>query len=255
MTFSIVGTGNTAWFMATRLAAAGCSCTGIYGRNAESAKSLADRIGSTSYDLSNGVKDDADICILAVSDHAIGEVVASLSFSKGVLIHTAGSVNINAIKGAATHTGVMWPVYSIVKDNLPETKDIPIVWEASDDLAKKIISATANAISNISHEADSSQRISLHLTAVISNNFTNHLFAIAEQICAEKNLPFTLLYPIIQQSVNRLASLSPATQQTGPAKRRDTATMQRQLDMLGKHPQWQRIYEAISVSIMEMYKD
>lgn len=255
MTFSIIGTGNTAWFMATRLAAAGFSCTGIYGRNVDSARSLADRIGSTSYDLSNGVNDDADICILAVSDHAIGEVVASLPFSKAVLVHTAGSVNINVIKDAAKHTGVIWPVYSIVKNNLPGTKDIPIVWEASDEPAKKVISATVNAITNISHEADSGQRISLHLTAVISNNFTNHLFAIAEQICVERNLPFTLLYPIIQQSVNRLASLSPATQQTGPAKRHDTVTMHRQLDMLRQHPQWQRIYEAISVSIMEMYKD
>lgn len=255
MTFSIIGTGNTAWFMATRLAAEGFSCMGIYGRNVESAKALADQIGTNAFDLSNGVNDDADICVLAVSDHAIKEVAELLSLKKGVLVHTAGAVNVNTIKNAAAHTGVIWPVYSIVKNNLPTTREVPTVWEASDDVAKNIIATAANAITNIAREADSNQRISLHLTAVLSNNFTNHLFAIAEQICKEKELPFTLLHPIIQQSVNRLATASPATQQTGPAKRHDTATMRHQVEMLQQHPEWQRIYEAISVSIMEMYKD
>ena len=68
MTYYIVGTGNTAWFLATKLHAAGHLCKGIYGRDIAKATELANTIDANAYELTNGIPDNADVCILAVSD-------------------------------------------------------------------------------------------------------------------------------------------------------------------------------------------
>ena len=93
----------------------------------------------------------------------------------------------------------------------------------------------------------------MHLTAVLSNNFTNHLFAVSEKLCEEQNLPFSLLLPIIQQTVSRLSNTTAYTQQTGPAKRNDGIVLQNHVNMLEKHPEWQKLYEVLSESIKQMY--
>ncbi len=254
MTYRIIGTGNTAWFMATKLSSAGHTCLGIYGRNNDNAAELANAVNANPYNITSPVADDADVCIIAISDYAIADVALQLKFDKTVLVHTAGAVDINAISGSAQHSGVIWPLYSIVKNNLPVERNIPTICEASTSHAKEIIHAVTASFTDITYDADSNNRKWLHLSAVMSNNFTNHLFAISEKLCAEHNLPFSLLLPIIQQSVSRLDSSTAFAQQTGPAKRGDNQTMDKQMQMLQDHPEWQKIYASLNASIAEMYQ-
>ena len=253
MTFSIIGTGNIAWFFGTRLVTGRHHCTGVYSRNATSAKELAEALMSDKYGAISEIKDGAaDICFLAVSDAAIEQVAAQLSFKKTMLVHTAGAVALDSIKGAATDCAVLWPVYSILKHNLPGHRNIPTAWEASTTKAEKYILSIGNAITDVLFEAKYEQRKWLHLSAVISNNFINHLMAICEQVCAENNLPFSTLVPIIEQTFDRIKNASPKTLQTGPAIRKDTTTIEEHIALLSGHAQWQKIYEAITESISNL---
>lgn len=254
MTYTIIGTGNTAWFMATMLSKAGHQCNGVYGRDIYKTNSLAEIINSVGYKLSDQAINDADVCIIAVSDHAIQEVVNGLNTGKSVVLHTAGSVRMNTLSKFDAGHGVIWPVYSIVKHAKIDTRSIPTVWEASNAKVAEYIKTIASSYTDILFEAGNEKRKWLHLTAVLSNNFTNHLFAIADKLCAEHNLPFNLLLPIIEQSILRLQTTSAYTQQTGPAKRNDTEVIQRQLQMLENHPEWQALYRQLTASIHEMYK-
>lgn len=254
MTYNIIGTGNTAWLFATKLYAAGYVCNGVYGRDINKATILANTIDTKPYLLKSGVPDNTDICILAISDNAITEVCSNLQFSDSTLIHTAGALSIDILSSAASKYGVLWPVYSITKDNLPDTKNIPIVFEASNPDVKQLLEEIGNSFTNNLYEADSQKRKWLHLTAVFSNNFTNHLFSIAEKICAEQDIPFSILLPIIQQTTYRLLNSSPFALQTGPAKRNDSKTQETHLDLLELNTHWQEVYRAISASIQEMYK-
>ena len=69
MTFSIIGTGNIAWFFGKRLAASGHQCKGVYGRNAAAVKELADALLSNRFGAISDIRDeDADVCFLAVSE-------------------------------------------------------------------------------------------------------------------------------------------------------------------------------------------
>lgn len=252
MTFSIIGTGNIAWFLGNRLVTGRHHCIGVYGRNAEATTSLAEALLADKHGRINEIRDgDADICFMAVSDAAIPQIAGKLSLKKTMLVHTAGALDLESIKSAAKDRAVFWPVYSILKNNQPTHRNIPCAWEASSDKAARYIQSMGHAVSDILFEAKYEQRKWLHLAAVMSNNFITHLIAICEQICADNNLPFSTLSPIIDQTFSRIKSSSAQNVQTGPAIRHDTNTIVEQIALLSNHPQWQSVYEAMTKSIQD----
>ena len=255
MTYSIIGSGNMAAFLARRLTTAGHYCTGIYARNAIQGEQIANSVNAVFSPLTPFLPDgEADICFLAVSDQAIALVAPTLHFNKTILVHTSGSVALNAIAVAAKDYAVFWPVYSIVKNHLPNHRSIPCAWYASSPQAQKHLLTIAHSISDVVFEAGDAQRQKLHLSAVICNNFTTHLMAVCEAICAEQQLPFSILQPIIEQTFDRIKKESPKQIQTGPARRHDSNTLQQHQQLLMNHPDWQAIYKVISTSIENMYK-
>ena len=249
MTFSIIGTGNIAWFFGQRLVTGRHHCSGVYGRDAEAAKELAEALMAQKHGPIGDITDDSDVCFLAVSDAAIAQVADQLSLSNTVLVHTAGAVGLDSIKQAAKDSAVLWPVYSILKNTLPDHRNIPCAWEGSTKKAESYVQSMGHAITDVLFEAKYEQRKWLHLSAVISNNFINHLMAICEQVCAENDLPFSTLQPIIEQTFDRIKHASPKTLQTGPAIRHDNTTIEAHMTLLSDHPQWQEVYEAITASI------
>jgi predicted short-subunit dehydrogenase-like oxidoreductase (DUF2520 family) len=250
MTFSIIGTGNIAWFFGSRFVAAQHHCTGVFGRDKAETKKLAERLLADKYGAIESIEDGlCDICFLAISDSSLGDTAACLAFKKTVLVHTAGAVSLDVIKAGAQDTALLWPVYSILKGSLPTHKDIPCAWEASTNKAKTYVLEMAAAITDNAFEAMYEQRKWLHLSAVIGNNFVNHLLAICEQICTDNQLPYSVLKPIIEQTFERTRQASPGKLQTGPAVRNDIPTITAQLALLAHHPEWQQMYAAITASI------
>ena len=99
--------------------------------------------------------------------------------------------------------------------------------------------------------AVSEERLKLHVAAVIVNNFTNHLYALAEKYCQKEGLNFHQLLPLIEETTKRLKTTSPIDAMTGPALRHDQDTIQKHLELLAKHPQLQKIYRLLTESIQE----
>lgn len=254
MTYYIIGTGNTAWFLATRLAKAGHICKGIYGRNPKHATQLAAGIKAPVLHNITDVKDDADCCILAITDHAITDVAANFKFEHTTLIHTAGSLSRMILEPYAAHAGVLWPIYSLVKDNLPLHREVPVTIKGSTDHAETLLQQLAASITDIYYTVSWEQRQWLHLCAVLCNNFTNHLMAVSEQVCKKQQVPFSLLFPIVSQTAERIRNASPKVLQTGPARRGDTVTIEKHLELLAQNPDWQELYKVITTSIDKMYR-
>jgi predicted short-subunit dehydrogenase-like oxidoreductase (DUF2520 family) len=255
MTFTIIGTGNMAWFLAKRLTAAGHQCVGVYGRNPQEAELLASSITVNPFKSLNDITDgQADMCFLTLSDYSIQSIAMRLFLESTVVVHTAGSVDMKVLAPASKDHAVLWPVYSIQKHNISMSREIPCAWEASSPKAKRFILSIAHGITDVLFEASGEQRRWLHMTAVISNNFINHLMAICEQICAAQNLPFSTLHPIIEQTFENIKHQSPYNAQTGPAKRGDKPTVDKHIAQLQSHPEWQQVYKVLSASIEHMYK-
>lgn len=253
MNYLLIGSGNIAWFLSQELSAGGHTCSGIYARNKAEGMRLASHHNVPFFESLNEIYDGPDACFLAVPDSAIADVCSDLSFHSTILIHTAGAADISLLQSAAKHCGVLWPVYSIRKENLPQHGQVPIVWEAGDTSAARVLRIFIRTLTTIEKELDGAQRKKLHLSAVMSNNFCNHLIALSTAICREANVPVSLLFPILQQTFSPEHMSRAAQLQTGPAIRRDVPTIEAHLALLSMHQEWRNVYEALTNSIMNLY--
>lgn len=251
MRIVFIGSGNIAHFFAPVLSRKGHDIVQVYSRTHAHASALAALTGSAATDKLADIVTDADVYILAIKDDALAEVSAQLKFPGKTVIHCAGAVSLDVLEQVSENRAVIWSLYSVHKNNLPQSSTVPLIVEGNNDQALETAYSIAGAISESVLKTDYEQRQLLHLNAVFANNFTNHLLTIAQKICEANKLPFEILHPIIRQTLEQTEIIRPAESQTGPAIRHDEATMVKHLQLLSPYPEWQEIYARISKSIQE----
>ena len=216
----------------------------VFARNKKSLTHLLDsnRITSDYTQLQA-----ADVCIIAVSDDAIAEVSSQLPFENQLVVHTSGTVPLSTLENK-NRRGVFYPLQTFSKDKAVNFKTIPICLEAENEKDLQTLNQIANAISDAVYEINSEQRKALHVAAVFVNNFVNHLYQMGNEICDNNNVPFEILKPLIQETANKIVSLSPKEAQTGPAKRNDRTTIEAHQQFLTDKNQ-STIYTILTQSI------
>lgn len=255
MRIVIIGSGNIAHFFTPRLLASGHEVIQVFSPNLNNAKLLADAHAIVDYTNNpHEIASGADAYILAVRDDALSALNETLRFEDKLVIHCAGAIPLDTISNISKNIAVIWTLYSVRKNNLPVSNDVPLIVEAATENAIQGAVILANAISGRVLTTDFRQRQLLHLNAVLVNNFTNHLLTIAQKLSEENQLPFDILQPIIEQTYSRIKMVSPSESQTGPAIRKDVVTMQKHVSLLEAHPAWQQIYKDISSSIQQTDK-
>ncbi len=172
----------------------------------------------------------ADLYLLAVSDDAIPALSSQLP-EGSFAVHTAGSVSIEALNNKGPK-GIFYPLQSFSKKRPTNFSEIPICLEANTPDGLSLLKTLGNVMRAPLHFIDSEQRLALHTAAVFANNFTNHLYRVAEDICLKNKVPFDLLKPLILETANKINTLSPFEAQTGPAKRNDKTSFKKHLDLL-----------------------
>ncbi|MFI5186345.1 MAG: Rossmann-like and DUF2520 domain-containing protein [Chitinophagales bacterium] len=249
MNIVIIGTGNAATVLGKKFREAGHRIVQVFGRDASAASKLAYQFDTGSTNYWSVIRKDADFYLVAVADDAISDVVKHVHVPGKVVAHTAASVKKDVLKNMSHHYGVFYPLQSLRKEST-ELPEIPIFIDASDDVAKKKLEQLARSISNENViVADDNERLKLHVAAVIVSNFTNHLYKLAEDYCANEGIDFKQLIPLIEETARRLITISPSKTQTGPAIRNDEPTIQLHLDLLEKYPGLKKVYEVMTESI------
>ncbi|MBQ9576099.1 MAG: DUF2520 domain-containing protein [Muribaculaceae bacterium] len=250
----ILGSGNVATSLAHGLAPR-CEVAQIYSRRLAHARRLADAIGCpAATDDPAALVPDADACIIAVSDDAIADVIASTRGNNdGALwVHTAGSKPISVFAGhGRSRYGVLWPMQSFSRAVVVPLDEVHFFAEGSDDAAMADLLALGHLLSRHVTVADGAQRQWLHVASVFSCNFANHLWSLADELLAARGLPFEAVMPLIRSTVDKLDRLRPAQSQTGPAVRHDREVIARHLDLLDGDKR--EIYRLISESIMNRH--
>lgn len=243
----LFGTGNVASHLAkTFINATTIELVQIYSRSKKSLKQF-NNIPTTT-NLNNLAK--ADVYIIAIPDDAIANFSKKIPKLNGLLVHTSGSVSMNSIDKQHTR-GVFYPLQTFSKDTWVDFKKIPICIEAEQQQNVYLLEKLAKNISDKVFLINSKQRKSLHVAAVFVNNFTNHLYHIAHEICKEHAVPFEVLAPLIKETASKITNLSPYTAQTGPAKRNDIKTIKAHLALLKQEQQ--NIYKLLTQSIQQTY--
>ena len=218
----------------------------VYTRNQEDINTLKDSINTTN-DIS--LLKQADVTIIAVSDDAISSISSHIKNS--FVVHTSGSVDMKSLNNIG-RKGVFYPLQSFSKKKKVDFKNIPICLESetSEDLLK--LEKLVSLLQSKSYILSSHQRKKIHVAAVFANNFSNHMYTIANEICEKYNIPFDILHPLIEETSNKIKNLTPEKAQTGPAKRNDAETIENHLNLLSKKQQ--EIYLKITQSIQEYGK-
>lgn len=194
---------------------------------------------------------EADVYLLALKDDVIPEIAGKLKDKSGLVVHTSGSVAIDAISGCERR-GVFYPLQTFSKENEVDYSQIPFCLEANFEEDLKLLKDLAGKISGKAYEISSVQRKKLHLSAVFVCNFVNHLYAVGEQICQKSDIPFEILKPLINETANKVQLASPAQVQTGPAIRNDRSTINTHLELL-ESSENREIYELLTSSIQTFH--
>jgi len=242
---SLIGSGNVAQHLISAfMEADGIELVQVFSRQKNT---LSHLINESKIVTNLNALQPADIYIISITDGAIAEVSSKLPFEGRLVAHTSGSLPMTALD-SKNHRAVFYPLQTFSKNKAVDFNDIPICLESEYTADFTMLRQTAEAISEITFAIDSTQRKAIHVSAVFVNNFVNHLYKIAADICVEHSIPFEILKPLITETAHKILVLTPSEAQTGPAKRNDQTTISAHLDMLTNQNQ-QDIYKLLTQSI------
>ena len=253
MRIVIIGAGNVATHIAHALSQAGMPPVKIWSRTMESAQVLAERVGCLATNSLNDIVADADACIISVKDRYVKDIALKVckEHPQTIFVHTSGSVGLDVFDGISDNCGVLYPMQTFSKDKALDFKKIPCFIEGNNEVSTDIIMKLATAISNNVHYMTSDDRKWLHLAAVFACNFSNACYVVADGILRRNGLDFTVLQPLLEETVNKLGTLAPIDAQTGPAVRGDKNILDSQAAMLADNESVQKLYIKMSEIIAE----
>lgn len=251
----ILGAGNVAYHLASCFHQAGHNIAQIYSRTLKAAETLGAHVGADFINDLDQLSKDATVYILALKDDVISDIAAQLELDGKIVLHTSATIPMEVLISASEKFGVLYPLQTLTKEVDIDFSTVPLCIEASDEKVREQLRKLAESISKKVLYLESSKRKVLHISAVIVNNFSNHLFHIAEEILNKEDLDFELLKPLIKETIRKLDAFSPCEIQTGPAKRNDLKTIDEHLHYLDNFPDFKEIYLVMTESILQSNKE
>lgn len=250
----IIGSGNLAEQLALAVAEAdGVELVQLYARNAERGQAVA-ALAQTHWTNRPSELAEADLYLIAVSDRAVREVAEGLPIPPEAMVaHTAGSVPLDALE-RYPRRAILYPFQSFSAGRRVSFRELYLFLEVADEALYPALERFACRLSNHVLRADSERRARIHLAGVFCNNFTNSMYALANEVLQAVDLPFDVLKLLITETASKAVSTTdPATVQTGPARRGDRPTQERHLALI-EDQKLKTIYELISQTIWETSK-
>lgn len=251
MKISIIGSGNVASQLGLAFKKAGHIIVQVHSRNKKTGGELSKKLRTEFVTALTELNENTDMVLIAVQDDSIKKVILHLKLTTPLIVHTSGFTSIDIFKGKFKNYGVLYPVQTI--SGQVNFSALPICVEGNNTKTTSVLKKAASSISKNIFQLSSEKRQQLHLAAVLVNNFTNHLYAVAEEILSVKKIPFRILFPLIENTVTKLKSSPAKKNQTGPAVRNDKKTINAHLKLL-QDPLLRKLYIAHSLHIRKLAK-
>ncbi len=248
---SFIGAGNLAHHLAHAFYAAGIEILEIHNRNEALGRQLSQAV-EAQYIPHISDLSPADVVIIAVSDNSIQSVANQIPkrvSQSAIVVHTSGGISVSVLQDKEQY-GVFYPLQSFLIHRSIEMRTVPIFVTCHNPTSSDFLQSLARYISDEVIAVSDIQRSQLHLSAVMVNNFTNHIFQVAHEYCKDNQLNFKYLIPLIKETVLRLEEgKTPKTFQTGPAFRGDWTTIEKHRLLLEKSPRSLALYNFITDQI------
>ncbi len=248
MKIVLIGSGNVATQLGLALYRKNFNIVQIYSRTKVSASLLADRLHTSYVTDIKKITTEADLLIFSVKDSAIESILKKMPLGQGLYVHTAGSVPMDIFTGYVQRYGVFYPLQTFSKNKALSFEQIPILLESYNPNDEQLLYSVAEKLSKKVNFISSVSRKHIHLSAVFACNFTNHMYTLAADILEKQGIDWSLLLPLIEETLEKVKIIPPKDAQTGPAIRYDKKVMQSHLQLLDEKIQ-RDIYKKISLSI------
>ncbi|HKL67196.1 MAG TPA: Rossmann-like and DUF2520 domain-containing protein [Bacteroidales bacterium] len=253
MKIVIIGAGRVGSALSYALESSGHIILRIISKTPGSAATLAKDIGC-GYGTGMQIPDEAELVITAVNDDNLQSVLSSLQSPKDTVIaHTAGSIGLDVFDSKTVNRGVFYPLQTFTHGREYDFSGIPLFIEGSNEHTLNLLSGVASSLSKSVSEMNSDSRKYLHLAAVFSCNFVNHMFSAAEEICNKAGVSYEVLDPLVRETLEKALDMGPLNSQTGPAIRNDKKTIEKHLDLLSFSGDLKELYGVMSKSIINKY--
>ena len=250
MKIVIIGAGNVAFHLIKSITNSGHQLVQIYNRTIENIKESTKKIPLS--DSIGGIYPNADIYIICVKDNAIEEIANQLKMNNKLVLHTSGNRTMDILQNSSSNYGIFYPIQSFTKEIPLNFKKVPIIIEANNAEALEMLKSFSESISERVIEMDLEKRQKLNIAGVFVNNFTNHLYHLMDEYLEKESIDFSILHPIIQNTVDKIKIKSPRACQTGPAIRNDLETIENQKKILEKEIDLLKIYNEFTQGIMKL---
>ena len=251
MKIAIIGSGNVAYHLIKALSQSAASLF-VHARNTSALRILKLEFPSitllSTYDLTSI---DADIIIISVKDDVLNDVFQQYTYSaKTLIVHTSGTQTLE--NGSLhQHIGVFYPLQTFSRANIVQWTNTPILIEANSDQNLELLESAAKLLSAPYFETNTEQRKYIHLAAVLTSNFANHLIGKAASILEKQSIDYHILQPLVEATIKKAFATHPFEVQTGPAIRNDVSTINKHVILLKEDRILQNIYENVSESIQK----
>ena len=246
----LLGSGNVATHLGIALKNSNYNIVQVYSKSIENAKLLAKKLDTNFTNDLTKLK-SSDLIIISINDYAIFSVLSQIKNT--AIVHTSGSIGLNIFKGKFSNYGVFYPLQTFNKGIDLNVSEIPFCIEGNSLEFEKQLIEISKALSNNVVKMNSQQRKQLHIAAVFACNFSNHMYSIADDLLAKKDIDFKILLPLIRKTIANLKSKKPKEVQTGPAKRKDTAIIQEHITTI-KEKEIKELYQKITANIIKYHE-
>ena len=249
----LVGAGNLATRLGLELKAKGCNIVQVYSRTAESATILGEQLNVPHTTNTVEIMKRQDLYIFSIKDDALPEIISNIDYTGGLWVHTAGGVDSAVFRDKAERYGVFYPLQSFSKTRVFDFFKVPVCIEAANEADYSYLESIGKLISDRVIAMNSEQRRYLHLAAVFSSNFVNHLYVVAFKLLEEQGMDGSVLLPLMEETEAKVHTIHPFDAQTGPALRNDRNVMEKHLSLLNDN-ELRQLYEMLSNHIQKTHR-
>ncbi len=253
---SFIGSGNVATHLAQAFYKAGIQIHQVYSMSCSNAEQLSSKISAEYICDIERLDTNVDLIVFAVKDEVIKDLSEYVIRKNPLvkMVHTSGSIGLDVFEGAL-NAGIFYPLQSFSKSKEMDISKVPFLITTQNTLLRNDLIVLAETISSKVYVYSEDQLKHLHIAAVLVNNFSNHLFALAQDYCNKHQLDYQLLLPLIQETIHKIEQFAPIDAQTGPARRGDYTIIENHLKTLSEEEEsLHKIYKLFSDSILNMYQ-
>lgn len=258
MNVVIIGSGNVASQLAPAIHNAGFNICQVFSRNEQTGSALAVDVNSEYCPTLNDLIVDADLYLVAIPDHAVHSMIAEIATAieeGAVIAHTTGSLSLDDVSNLHPHVGVFYPLQTFTYGRDINVSEVPLLLEYNSEETRFVLTTIANQVSTHVEIVTSAERRKIHVAAVYSCNFINHLLTTSYSYLKDKGIDSKVLDPLIKETISKFFDKFPSDTQTGPAKRGDLETINKHVAMLEKHPDMLNIYRQFTQQIQDKYHE